>query len=167
MRYLGVIFTHFNVMAQYDVTLIDTYRCLSILINRSTVSKGDRCSASSSTTEATCPVLAPPYSRMHLPVRGLGGKDGGSTWKTDDRRGSWGDRVVSVAPRWPEAGAGQGSLVLLPLLGRRLASGEGVSSPRESCPEWAQDTFTRRGHCLLLTVLVGRGQRWAGHFLQL
>lgn len=133
------------------------------------MSKGDGCSASSSTTEATCPVLAPPYSRRHQPVRGLGGKDGGSTWKADDRRGSWGDGVVSVAPCWPEAGAGQGSLVFLPLLGtahitcRRLASGEGVSSPRESCPEWTQDTFIRRGHCLLLTILVGRGQRWAGH----
>ena len=114
MRYLGVTFIHFNVMAQYDVILLDTYHCLSIEVQ---CPKWGGCSASSSTSEATCPVLALPYSRKHPQVRGLGGKDSGSTSKANDRRGSWGDGAVSVAPCWPRAGAWQWSLVLLPPAG--------------------------------------------------
>lgn len=63
----------------------------------------------------------------------------------------------------PGQGRGSGLRSSSPLLGtvqvtrRHLATGEGISSTRESCPAWAQDTFQSRERCLLLTALVGRG----------
>lgn len=63
----------------------------------------------------------------------------------------------------PGQGLGSGLWSSSPLLGtvqvtrRCLATGEGISSTRKSCPAWEQDTFQSRGRCLLLTALMDRG----------
>lgn len=166
MRYFGVTFIHSNLIAQYDVILIDTYHCLSIEVQ---CRKWDGCSASSSTSEAPCPVLAPPYSRRHRPVRGPGGKDSGSTSKANDSRGSWGDGVASRVPRWPGAGAWQRSLVLLP------AAGHGAGHPQvprhrggdfqhqKELPSMGTGHLPKQGTLPTANRLDGQGRRWAGH----